>query len=293
MKTLTILTFFYFCNSISANKSLSVSTGFASEKEFKHAALIGYELSKDDFDLECGGSLITKRFVLSGATCVFSSDRNQATYVKLGNVIRGEVNDNTYRYEIEERIKHPKFTSKSVDHDIALFKLEKDVEFNDFVQPACLPTKNEEPDFGIVAGWGKPGKYFRIQNKLIRLIYTLVIFCAGYGQDLSTKLKKIVMEIFTQEDCQKKYLLENGQPRNVIDYETKICAGSHNMTRIDTCHGDSGSALQIASASEDCTWIIVGVTSFGHANCGITGVPGGYTRVWHYIDWIKMIIGNQ
>ena len=271
MKFLIILTVCLFCNSINANKSLSVSTGFASEKEFRHAALIGYELSKDDSDLECGGSLITKRFVLSGATCVFSSDLNKAKYVKLGNVIRNQPNENTYRYEIEESIKHPEFSTKSIDNDIALFKLEKDVEFNDYVHPACLPSNNEEPDFGIASGWGKP----------------------GYGQDLSIKLKKIVMEIFTQEDCQQKYLAENGRLRNEIDYETKICAGSHNMTNIDTCHGDSGSPLQIASSYENCAWIIVGVTSFGHANCGITGVPGGYTRVWHYKEWIESIIGAQ
>lgn len=37
----------------------------AAEGEFPHMALIGYELSKSDYDYVCGGSLVSENFVLS------------------------------------------------------------------------------------------------------------------------------------------------------------------------------------------------------------------------------------
>lgn len=50
--------------------------------------------------------------------------------------------------------------------------------------------------------------------------------------------------------------------------------------------GDSGGPLQIYNSDVSCTYKVVGVTSFGKA-CGITNVPGVYTRVSNYVKWIE------
>lgn len=253
------------CQTIIANsENLAIGNGLAAEKEFPHAALIGFENSKDDSDYLCSGILISKRHILTVANCVYDREFKKAKFVKLGDVKRNEPNANTYTYEIIERMKHPNFTSKSIDHNIALFKLDKDVEFNDYVKPACLPNDNEEPKLAFVAGWGQ----------------------TEFGGDLSKNLKKISMEIFDQEECQIVYT--DAKTRNGIDYETKICYGSHTTSGIDTCGGDIGSGLlSIPSTNNTCSWNLVGITTYGLSVCGIIGIPGIYTRVWPYKEWIE------
>lgn len=117
---------------------------------------------------------------------------------------------------IIERKKHPQYNSKSVDYDIALFKLDRDVEFNQYVLPICLPQIDEDPEKAIATGWGREA------------------FAAGK----SDNLMKVTLDLFTQPDCQAKYPRE-GKVKNGIDYATKLCAGSKTLKR-DTCDGDSG-----------------------------------------------------
>ena len=54
-------------------------------------------------------------------------------------------------------IKHPDYNTDTLKNDIALLKLEKPVQFNDKIQPVCLPTKlNAQPGrVGMVTGWVK------------------------------------------------------------------------------------------------------------------------------------------
>lgn len=53
--------------------------------------------------------------------------------------------------------------------------------------------------------------------------------------------------------------------------------------------GDSGGPLQTKLSLEPLQYNVIGVTSFGKA-CGIANVPGVYTRVSNYIDWIESIV---
>lgn len=53
---------------------------------------------------------------------------------------------------------------------------------------------------------------------------------------------------------------------------------------------DSGSSLLIYNHEVECMYTLVGLTSFGIRNCGTPGVPGIYTRVYRYLDWIEEIL---
>ena len=53
----------------------------------------------------------------------------------------------------------------------------------------------------------------------------------------------------------------------------------------DSCNGDSGGPLIYREFTDE-PWHQIGLVSFGTSICG-KGVPGVYTRVAEYMDWIE------
>ena len=62
---------------------------------------------------------------------------------------------------------------------------------------------------------------------------------------------------------------------------THVCAGAELGK--DACSGDSGGGLFIEDSSH--TWHLLGIVSYGARDCG-NGLPGVYTRVSPFLDWI-------
>ena len=52
----------------------------------------------------------------------------------------------------------------------------------------------------------------------------------------------------------------------------------------DSCNGDSGGPLFAREITDD-PWVQIGLVSYGTTTCG-KGVPGVYTKVSYYMDWI-------
>ncbi|XP_032092138.1 serine protease 27-like [Thamnophis elegans] len=63
-----------------------------------------------------------------------------------------------------------------------------------------------------------------------------------------------------------------------------ICAGSFEGGK-DSCQGDSGGPM-VCQCDGNENWLLTGIVSWG-LGCGIAGVPGVYTSVAHYADWIR------
>lgn len=57
----------------------------------------------------------------------------------------------------------------------------------------------------------------------------------------------------------------------------------------DSCGGDSGGPLMAREkAKNGISYIyMAGIVSYGPEDCGTVGVPGVYTRVSEFIDWIQ------
>jgi hypothetical protein len=76
-------------------------------------------------------------------------------------VLLGAVNLNepgllAQKYYVKNWIRHPEYSTTRVYHDIALIELDRTVKFSDNIQPACLHTKSDIPEFGLeVTGWGR------------------------------------------------------------------------------------------------------------------------------------------
>lgn len=59
-------------------------------------------------------------------------------------------------YDIVERINHPEYKEPNLYHDIALYRLDRDVKFNEFIRPICLQTDYAlGKSYAIATGWGR------------------------------------------------------------------------------------------------------------------------------------------
>lgn len=134
----------------------------------------------------------------------------------LGDLNYGSNSDDAQprQFRIVERIKHESFKFPSKYNDIALVKFDGPVQFNNYIRPACLPqSKTIDTKHVIASGWGR----------------------LNYNSQVSEHLQKVILEIFSHQECNESYFNEIGRQlrRGIID-EIQLCAGSH-VGEKDTC----------------------------------------------------------
>ena len=183
------------------------------------------------------------------------------------------------KMSLDQIFMHEKFNSSSYVNDIALLKLNRPLKLSKFVRTVCLQEKDERDlaaplMHGIATGWGvtkamRPGEWFRLKDLPNILHYS---FLTIQNDQLCTETSKLFP----------------------INSTVTFCAGDAQK-RSGTCSGDDGGALvREAQKGVDKRWVWVatGVISWGNG-CAQKDDPGYYTKVYHFIDWIKRTIDNN
>ncbi|KAF7489923.1 Serine proteinase stubble [Sarcoptes scabiei] len=209
--------------------------------------------------ISCGGALINKRWIVTAAHC----NTSKQYQIRLGDYnLRAQTEQYPYEeYAVKRRIVHEGYNPATYQNDIALLELNQDVIFRPHILPICLPPKgrNFTGDKATAVGWGR----------------------TQYGVSTSPGiLQKVEVEVLDSDDCQE-WMKSAGRKEKI--FSNMLCAGYKDGGK-DSCQGDSGSPL---SLRDDNRVILIGLVSWG-VGCARPNLPGVYTRITEFVDWINI-----
>nr|XP_014087501.1 serine protease SP24D-like [Bactrocera oleae] len=198
----------------------------------------------------CGGSILSRYFVLTAAHCVGTTDAqgNYYTYDPSLFTVRAGSTDRLLGgvlVNVQSITTHEDYGNFL--NDVSLLRLSKPLIFSKNIQPVRLATR-EVPSGSpvIISGWGR----------------------VKQGGDVPHKLKWNTLSAISRSEC-----------KAAINWDSDALICLAHAPNNGACNGDSGGPAMYEGE-------VVGIAGFVYGGCG-TGNPDGYAKIYYHVDWIR------
>lgn len=258
------------CGIVDQTYGLVIGGNQTTPHEFPWSVAIFEKVDGINFSFICGGTLITKRKVITAAHCVQQKYTNSLKKAENFELRLGVYDLNKNNEVGALSVKplnitiHPEWNPQvtSYDADIAVIELPKKVPISKYIRPICIwERRRGAPTFkeGVVSGWGYSSHNVKVNENIAR---------------------KLKIPTINNEEC----FLTQPEFTQLASNRT-FCGGERRGS--GPCKGDSGSGLVFAYQSKFYLGGIVSASSLDRLlNCDVNSYAL-YTDVFKYLPWLS------
>lgn len=191
----------------------------------------------------CGGSIISKRHILTAGHCSRLAHYPSEIFIRAGSAKRGAGTEHV----VASIHQHPKFSTANgqIDYDVSILELASDLDFSESVKAiGVIDSPAVANSTGHLSGWGQ-------------------------SQDGDvTQLMEVDLPVITLDEC-----IKLNSKFNIIPSDRFFCV-LYRAGGKGACFGDSGGPLVVDGR-------LAGSVSGGATTCAAADAPGTYANLGH------------